>query len=35
MIAELGLEGAIKEVTGIANDALVADIVKAYNEIAK
>ena len=34
-IAELGLESAIKEVTGIANDTLVADIVKAYNEIAK
>ena len=32
-IAELGLEGAIKEVTGISNDALVAEIIKAYNEI--
>ena len=32
-IAELGLEGAIKEVTGITNEALVADIIKAYNEI--
>jgi hypothetical protein len=33
-IAELGLEAAIKEVTGITNDALVAEIVKAYNTIA-
>ena len=32
-IAELGLEGAIKAVTGIENEALIADIIKAYNEI--
>lgn len=32
-IAELGLEGAIREVTGITDEALVADIIKAYNEI--
>jgi hypothetical protein len=33
-IAELGLEGAIKDVTGIADEKLVAEIVKAYNTIA-
>ena len=33
-IADLGLEGAIKEVTGIADEKLVAEIVKAYNTIA-
>ena len=32
-IAELGLEGAIKAVTGIENEALIAEIIKAYNEI--
>ena len=34
-IADLGLEGAIKDVTGITSEALVADIIKAYNEIIK
>ena len=33
-ISELGLEGAIKEVTGITDEKLVAEIVKAYNTIA-
>ena len=33
-IADLGLEGAIKEVTGITDEKLVAEIVEAYNTIA-
>jgi mannitol-1-phosphate 5-dehydrogenase len=33
-ISELGLEDAIKEVTGITDEKLVAEIVKAYNTIA-
>lgn len=33
IIAERGLEGAVREITGISDEALVADIIKAYNEI--